>query len=432
MGWERAVGIVLLVAVLGTSCGSTEKGASEPVGVTASGAVPSNRVIGFADAMYGVEGWPLREDQRLVRAGADGAFSEIELPGAEGRLNFGLEGPLVHGRTLTIIGREVEEIPMARTGMALPSGALHVWTTTDGRRWEQGPSIPDANGFGIPNVLEADGVLLMGVTGNDGTFQLWRRDTSGVWQRATSDLPTVAGADGPVGAGAHLGAVWVERGELVGLVSFSGDGTYDPAPWLIRSSDRGRSWAAEACPPDPGDPCGDAGITADGLLLRGGRSSTDGGRTWSPISLRPPDAPECTPTRFQSVTATGDGWTAVGSIEPAGGQMVLTLLHSADGVTWDRTAGLEPCDALDVSWTAYTEPVGFGGRWWTIETTSPVDESGPARVLASDDGASWSPEPMAAFATKQSARLVVVDDRLLVPVIDDRSQLVELRSVSGP
>ena len=312
-------------------------------------------------------------------------------------------------------------------GQDVPAGLLRVWTSRDGKQWDEGPSIVDPQPFVLPDVSEADGVLMLGAASNDGVFHLLRKSGGGRWEEVVTSLPVVTNAS------AQLYGAWPETGGTTALVAYTnqvnGRGAVPP-PVRIRSMDRGRTWNAESCPDNAYSPCWVGVTTADGLLVWGNRSSTDGGATWKKIVLRPALTGDCANTQLRAVQRVDGGWIAIGSVQFAGGPTEERLFRTTDGATWDSTTG-EACPASKVGYT-YTAPIQFDGRWWTVRTASAETPPNRSDVLTSTNGGStWTTEPRPQLGKRIVSGPVTDGNQILVPVFDDRSQLAELRGVTG-
>jgi hypothetical protein len=124
-----------------------------------------------------------------------------------------------------------------------------VWRSTDGgRTWARvraaalgGPG----NQFGYAATWSGDRLVLVGRTGSgeDSDLSVWTSDDDGAtWAAVTSDALAVEGYG-------ELSAV-ASDGDVVVAVGQQGDRT-TPRATLLRSTDRGRTWTAEAVPPAP-------------------------------------------------------------------------------------------------------------------------------------------------------------------------------------
>lgn len=417
------VGFCLLVAVSATllACGGSGDAGGAPIGVT--GQEPWTPIVEFRGSMFGAKGLPGRP-QRLVRSTIGEPWERVELPQEPDKIQFG-PGPTVLDDVLAVTGRGVENRTFAAgVSMDAPIGTLRVWTTADGRNWTAAPAIDDVAPFVQSAVQAADGVLLYGVSSQDGRFHLFRND-SGTWSAATTPITAAPGT------AAVLHSAWTENGAMTGLVLHSATAVTSnptPRPTMVRSTDRGRTWTSEPCAEtDPAD-CGVVPGSGPDLLLRGRTSSVDGGATWSPVTIRPDVGPSCSPIVMRSVVRVpgkGHGWVVVASIDEAGGLSDDLLLHSADGRTWRATTPLQcPSNTSEVS--GFTDPVAHDGALWTVRTSG-SEESGASgsTLLRSSDGRDWEPVPPTLGDVETSAP-IPDGARVLVPVYDDLHRLTRL------
>ncbi len=385
----------------------------------------------FHGRLFGIAGQPAGR-QQLVTSSDGSTWVRVNLGldsagSPDDGLTFSLSGPVARAGVLTLTARGLGHVDMAGgPGMDAPIGVLRVWTSTDARRWQEGPPIVDPEPFVSPDVTAADGVLLLGASSGDGVFHLLRKAGDAPWQEITTPLPVVTTAS------AQLGSVWAEGDGITGLVGYLNKigGGVVPPPVRIRSTDRGRTWTVDPCPDNSSSPCWIGVTPALGLLLWGDRTSTDDGATWTKVAVRPPLNRDCSNMLIRAPMRVKGGWIAIGSVQFAGGPTEERMLRSTDGVAWTATTG-ESCPASKAGHT-YTAPIRFDGQLWTVRTGAGETPPNQSDLLASgDDGATWTVQSAPRLGERTVSGPVIDDDQIFVPVYDDRSQLAELRGISG-
>ena len=405
---------------LAVGCGNAGGGTSASPATVRTGSDVAGAVVPFAGALWTVAGSGSgSEEQRLVRSADGTTWRDVELPGAPARMTFAAAAPQVLGGTLAVTGRGLEVTTNEAGSQEAPTGQFDVWTTSDGVRWDAGPHLDLAAPFETPPVRRAGGSLVVGATGTDGTFHLFRRGADGRWTEAQAQVTV------PPGTAASVGPVWAEDGATVGQLDFTNlvgvagnrDLSSGPRPpEHLRSTDGGRTWTTSPCGTEPVYTCGGTGITARGLLVRGNRSSTDEGRTWQPVAVTPAPGDRCPELVFRSVTAVDGGWVADASFDYAGGPSDQVLLRSTDGASWTySTPGR--CPSPDDTNSTYSPLARYDGRWWTAKSTAD-GEAGPVRstLLSSTDGRRWTRYTGLDLSGQAVGGPVVLDGRLLVLV----------------
>ena len=246
-----------------------------------------------------------------------------------------------------------------------------VITSADGRTWQAADTAPVFGSAGVFTVAAAagqDGYVIVGrqtVAGRTIAAAWWSAGLSG-WQRGTDGTPGALDGAGP--SRQMLAAAALRDGFLA--VGSAGN---RPAAWI---SPAGRTWRAVTL----GLP-GNAvraqlrQVTVNGRRIvavgmsatAGGQTapftalSVNGGATWTESLL-----PSAGATAVSAVAATGSGFTATGTVGPAGHQDVV-IWTATDGLNWTPASpsvaglsgqGVQEITALTVSGRTLTG-VGF-------------------------------------------------------------------------
>lgn len=264
---------------------------------------------------------------------------------------------------------------------------LHVWTSRDGVTWRGGLVTTTPKPSYAPAVVGAEGNLLFATRGDAGHIVIHRSRDGASWSAGSVDDVGVSGGDSPT-----LAQVWSDGGDLVGLLSFID--TERPSPIQVRSRDGGQTWKQEPCPATPKH-CG-LRLAARGLELRGLHASTDGGRSWHRIRLRPAlDDAEGQPTLKDLRRVTG-GWLLTLRYSRHQESHQELVLRSADGRTWHRMLPEKDCRDRFASEenSELSPPRKLDGRWYITYRCSlwsdGVRDDNESRIYVSDGaGIHW-------------------------------------------
>ncbi len=445
--WFAAVGCA---AALLAGCGdpdaadgpteTVEPAPTVPVEAQFEGPLPGwngpRSVVAHGGAYFAIAGD--QPDSELIRSEDLRSWQPVDLPGSGPRMSLSL-GATEPGGVLAVSGRVVETEPVGETTMDVPIAAYMVWTSADGVEWERGPVIEGLNPFDSPTVYEAGGALAAGYAEPEGRFTVLRRDGADEWQ--VEEIQELSRPEdqiqySPGGYSWHQGGLeqlWAEGDALVGVAWLSPDDSSEgTAQFEVRSTDRGATWDVRRCDERDGR-CGGYGLRAEGLLIRGERSSVDEGASWRDVSVQAEES--CTP-ELSSVTKVGSGWVGVGSVHVGGGPSTDGLFHSSDGRSWTATRA-PACDEAEGEGSyTYSAPVEFNGSWWSVYSEYPhLSEEAPApRLLRSDDlGVTWIEAELAGLHGQLAGAPLAVGDELLIPIarIDPTGGESDLEGVVG-
>ena len=308
---------------------STTSGGSPVTGIVHDIDAHNHRVLGFYGGLWGFNIVPFSMSNTLP-AKLD-LYSTVASPPSDPNTIFvGMDyGELFKssdgGSTWTTVftSSEINRIRYSPDGSVLHLACDQGYfrSTDGGAHWTQGTGAPPAmtelcTVIGMPNTL-------FGTCGRFGQLSLYRSDNAGVSWQPVSTLASASASNASVSAIATGGSVLV-------VVSFSGS--------VWRSADNGGTWQNVSTFPHTSVVPVSICPSNSNIVLAGQdelRRSTDGGLTWSTLSVPTPHA-GCT------IFAWEDNGTAVWAGTVGG------WIHSADqGQTWDASSNLMPIATLD-------------------------------------------------------------------------------------
>ena len=273
----------------------------------------------------------------------------------------GLDGAIVHGVApfeggVVAVGSVADE-PAA-------------WTSEDGHTWEPA----QVQGGDAVQSLRAVAFAGKGVAfggDNPATSPVWTSADGGAWKHA---------GDGDAGIDGRVNAVDVDRGRWVAAGDIVDDESGEAYKGGVWTSDDGRSWKKAADVALDEGTVSDVAVASDTTVIAG--FDVAGGKIWTArggADFAPADNQDFAAATIQGVTATGDGFVAVG--RSLADQQVVAWT-SQDGVTWTRQDLPSEMFAPDEE---INELATVGERIFAVGATP----QGGA-VWTSQDGLSWS------------------------------------------
>ena len=365
-------------ALIATGATSGQASQQPFLGVAAPGQQPQAvGVAGIAGATITQDGVAAvaSDGQRQVAVGESGGTLAVWSGSGAGRLTSGAWAT-TDGRPPAVAGTQgLTSVVHGRAGW-LAVGTAWTGTTShpvavfsaDGRTWTTAPArtLTTARADAAQAAAGQQGYVVVGqATTSAGTVPaLWWSANLRTWSRAT----TSAGPGQVLGVASGAG-----RFVAVGAAGI------DPAVW---TSANGRHWSAQTLKiPGTGARAQLTRVAVNGRTVvafgqetwAAGRQaafaevSHDGGRTWTPGSLKtPPSAPHSAVPTVTAVTAISGGFTATGTYGPPGDRDVV-VWTSANGNHWLTEtphgaglsgAGIQQVSGLAADGTALTG-VGF-------------------------------------------------------------------------
>jgi hypothetical protein len=303
---------------------------------------------------------------------------------------------------------------LVAVGYAFPGWHATAWTTTDSQHWTRHLVDETDDTFLLAVAATRDGYVAVGRAGNQAAT--WISSDGAAWER-TGGAPAEPGLD------SRMTAVGAGTGGLV-AAGWAGSPTSPTKARLWWSAD-GRSWVAAAIDMtvagSPDEETRAAAVTPGSALAPGAPPwvavgtagpgwrpsgavawTSPDGRSWT----QAPDADALRAGQMASVTASADGFLAVGSdLDERQGMSWI----SPDGRAWTSSA---PQDALDNHGLKIrmTDAVAYDGQFVAVGNYLFGTQYGNATSWTSTDGMTWTQAPRAA-ALNQGEMLAVTPGR---------------------